>query len=59
MTKTQIQALIDACRTNPSDLVTWLELKEVLEGLKNQDMANSFNSRIGDVLPLEGDYTLN
>lgn len=36
MTKTEIQALIDAARTNSADLVTWLELKAILEGLKNQ-----------------------
>ena len=38
MTPAQIQTLIDACRTSPTDLVTWLELKAVLEGLKNQDL---------------------
>lgn len=35
MTKAQVQTLIDACRQNPNDLVTWLELKAVLEGLKD------------------------
>jgi hypothetical protein len=36
MTDAAIQALIDAARTSPSDLVTWVELKAILEGLKSQ-----------------------
>ena len=36
MTDSAIQALIDAARTSSSDLVTWLELKAILEGLKSQ-----------------------
>jgi len=36
MTDAAIQALIDAARTGSSDLVTWLELKAILEGLKTQ-----------------------
>lgn len=59
MTAAAIQALIDAARTGPSDLVTWAELKAILEGLKNQDAVYTFNSRQGTVLPLEGDYSLN
>ena len=58
MTPAQIQTLIDACRTSPADLVTWLELKAVLEGLKDQDGVSSFNTRLGAVVPVEGDYTL-
>lgn len=59
MTAAAIQALIDAARTGPSDLVTWAELKAILEGLKDQDAVYTFNSRQGTVLPLEGDYSLN
>jgi hypothetical protein len=58
MTPAQIQALIDACRTGPSDLVMWAELKAVLEGLKNQDGVTSFNGRDGIVVGEEGDYNL-
>jgi hypothetical protein len=36
MTDSAIQALIDAARTNSSDLVTWVEMKAILEGLKSQ-----------------------
>lgn len=59
MTAAAIQALIDAARTGPSDLVTWAELKAILEGLKDQDAVYTFNSRQGTVLPIEGDYSLN
>ena len=58
MTPAQIQDLIDACRTGPSDLVMWAELKAVLEGLKNQDGVTSFNARQGIVVGEEGDYNL-
>lgn len=58
MTPAQIQALIDACRTGPSDLVMWAELKAVLEGLKNQDGVTSFNGRDGIVVGEEGDYNI-
>jgi hypothetical protein len=36
MTDSALQALIDAARTNSGDLVTWVELKAILEGLKAQ-----------------------
>lgn len=36
MTDAQIQALIDDARTGTNDLVTWAELKAILEGLKGQ-----------------------
>lgn len=59
MTAAAIQALIDAARTGTSDLVTWAELKAILEGLKDQDAVYTFNSRQGAVTPAEGDYSLN
>ena len=37
MTAVEIQTLINSAKTTPGDLVTWVELKAILEGLKNQD----------------------
>lgn len=45
MTAAEIQTLINAAKSSEADLVTWTELRAILEGLKNQEGA-------------EGDYTL-
>ena len=45
MTASEIQTLINAAKSSEADLVTWTELRAILEGLKNQEGA-------------EGDYTL-
>jgi hypothetical protein len=37
MTAVEIQTLINSAKTTLGDLVTWVELKAILEGLKNQD----------------------
>lgn len=54
MTDAQIQSLIDAARTNSSDLVTWAELKEILEALKSQvsltDLGTPVNGKVAKVV---------
>jgi hypothetical protein len=47
MIDSAIQALIDAARTGDGDLVTWAELKEILEALKGQ-------TSLTDLSPTEG-----
>ena len=48
LTKSQIQALINAARTSSADLVTWNELKAILEGLLNQDVVYKRSFIVGE-----------
>jgi hypothetical protein len=67
MTDAQIQALINAAKTNPADLVTWAELKAILEGLLSQvnltDLGNATAGQIpkynGSAWALSSDIGLN
>ena len=53
MTDADIQSLIDAAKTSSSDVVTWAELKAILEGLKGQvsltDLGTPVNGKVAGV----------
>ena len=54
MTDAAIQALIDAAKTGDGDLVTWAELKAILEGMKGQgsleDLGTPVTGKIAKVV---------